>query len=299
MPNILSFGSLNLDYVYHVPHFVCPGETLASKKRDVNCGGKGLNQSIAAARAGGKVFHAGKIGTDGSMLFNMLEESGVDTTHIYKSEGPTGHAVIQVDKDGQNCILLFGGSNLEITEHEVYSAISNFSEGDYLMLQNEINCLDYIIRTGAQQGLNIVLNPSPMDENIESLPLELISMLIINEVEGKSLSGKSDVNGILESLRKKLPNCRILLTLGGDGCVYDDGEIRLCHKAYQTHVTDTTGAGDTFTGYFVACQAAGLSSKESLDIASRAAAISVSRSGAASSIPCMDEVNACRLKLKE
>ena len=119
MAHILSYGSLNLDLVYQVPHFVQAGETLSSTSRTVHCGGKGLNQSIAAARAGGTVSHAGKIGGDGTVLTDILRESGVDTDFVTVGDGPSGHAVIQVDPSGQNCILLFGGCNQEITHAEI------------------------------------------------------------------------------------------------------------------------------------------------------------------------------------
>lgn len=184
MGKILTFGSLNVDYVYHVPHFVAPGETLAASKREVNCGGKGLNQSIAAARAGAEVFHAGKIGADGQILTDMLSQSGVDISYIQHSSGPSGHAIIQVDPSGQNCILLFGGSNQEITTQEVDQVLANFGPGDRIILQNEINNLAYIMQQAAARGLDIVFNPSPIDASIQSLPLELVSLLVLNEIEG-------------------------------------------------------------------------------------------------------------------
>lgn len=290
MGKILSFGSLNVDYVYHVPHFVAPGETLAVSKRKVNCGGKGLNQSIAAARAGAAVFHAGKIGADGQILVDMLSQSGVDISYIQHSSGPSGHAIIQVDPRGQNCILLFGGSNQEITTQEADWVFAHFGPGDRIILQNEINNLDYIMQRAAARGLDIIFNPSPIDASIQSLPLELISLLVMNEIEGAALAGTEDEALMLECLRKRFPHCRILLTLGSRGCVYDDGSQRIKQKACSVEAVDTTAAGDTFTGYFVAADAAGLPPQECLQLATRAAAISVSRSGAATSIPVLAEV---------
>jgi len=292
MPRILSYGSLNLDYVYHVPHFVAPGETLSPTRRDINCGGKGLNQSIAAARAGAQVFHAGKIGADGAALTEILRSSGVDVSHITVGQSASGHAIIQVDPSGQNCILLFGGSNQEIAPEEVDRALEPFGPGDYLVLQNEINGLSYLMEQAAQKGLSIVFNPSPIDSGITKLPLHLASLLIFNEIEGAALSGKDDPGEILDALRARWPQCRLLLTLGGDGCVYDDGSRRLRQGIYRVKAVDTTAAGDTFTGYFVACLAAGMETERCLDLASRAAAIAVSRPGAAPSIPSMAEVEA-------
>ena len=300
MPKILSYGSLNLDYVYHVPHFVAPGETLSPTGRDLNCGGKGLNQSIAAARAGGTVFHAGKIGPDGQLLADILKDSGVDISLVSVSDGPSGHAIIQVEPNGQNCILLYGGSNQEITREETDRALAAFGPGDYLILQNEINGLDYIMEQAAQRGISIVFNPSPIDENITSLPLRLVSLLVLNEIEGAALAGGcQEEEGILEALRRQFPACRILLTLGSRGSVYDDGTCRLRQGVYKVTAVDTTAAGDTFTGYFVACLAAGTSPKECLDLATRASALAVSRPGAAPSIPTMEEVRSAQLTLRE
>lgn len=183
MAHILSYGSLNLDLVYQVPHFVQAGETLSSTSRTVHCGGKGLNQSIAAARAGGTVSHAGKIGGDGTVLTDILRESGVDTDFVTVGDGPSGHAVIQVDPSGQNCILLFGGCNQEITHEEIDRVLAHFQAGDYLILQNEINGLDYLMTQAARRGLRIVFNPSPIDESISRLPLGEAWLLIFNEIE--------------------------------------------------------------------------------------------------------------------
>lgn len=290
MARILSFGSLNLDYVYRVPHFAAPGETLSSLRREVHCGGKGLNQSIAAARAGARVFHAGKIGSDGTALTGLLRDSGVDVSRVAVGPGASGHAIIQVDPAGQNCILLCGGCNREITAEEVDRALEGFGAGDFLLLQNEINGLEYLMRRAKEKGIAIVFNPSPVDGAVLELPLELVSLLIFNEIEGAALAGCGEPEGILDALRERWPEARLLLTLGGDGCVYDDGDRRLRQAAYAVKAVDTTAAGDAFTGYFAAGLAAGLPVEEGLALAAKAAAIAVTRPGAAPSIPTMDEV---------
>lgn len=290
MARILSYGSLNLDYVYHVPHFAAPGETLSPTGRDLNCGGKGLNQSVAAARAGAAVFHAGKIGQDGQILEEILHQSGVDTSLVSVGGGPSGHAIIQVEPGGQNCILLYGGSNREITSEEINRALTGFGPGDYLILQNEINGLAEIMEGAARRGMFLVLNPSPIDEAVFRLPLHLVSLLVFNEIEGAALSGREDEAGILDELRRRWPEQRLLLTLGERGCVYDDGARRLRRGSYPVKAVDTTGAGDTFTGYFVACLAAGMEAEACLELASKAAAIAVTRPGAAPSIPKLEEV---------
>lgn len=290
MSRILSYGSLNLDHVYRVPHFVAPGETLAAGAYQLNCGGKGLNQSIAAARAGAQVFHAGKVGVGGHLLTALLEESGVDTSLVVRTQEPDGHAVIQVDENGQNCILIYGGSNRCITPEEIDAALSSFGAGDLLILQNEINGLPQLMTGAAARGMFVIFNPSPIDESLSELPLETVSLLVFNEVEGAALSGCTAPEEILNTLRRRFPACRLLLTLGGDGCLYDDGIRRIAQQSYPVAAVDTTAAGDTFTGYFAALLSQGNSAEKCLELASHAAAIAVSRPGAAVSIPTMDEV---------
>lgn len=161
---ILNFGSLNIDYTYSVDHIVHPGETITSGSLEVFPGGKGLNQSIALARAGADVYHAGLIGEDGIFLRDLCRESGVKTGYIRETETRTGNAIIQVSEKGENCIILYPGANREQTEEYIDEVLKGFGEGDVLLLQNEINLLDYLISKGAEKGMKIVLNPSPFDE---------------------------------------------------------------------------------------------------------------------------------------
>lgn len=290
MKRILNFGSLNLDYVYAVEHFVAPGETISSSRMDLNCGGKGLNQSIALAKAGAKVCHAGKIGFDGGRLKTLLESYGVDTSYLKESEGPNGHAIIQVDKAGQNCILLFPGSNRQIEKAEIDACLDNFGKGDYLLLQNEINLIPYIMEKAAEKGIEIVFNPSPITEDIFSFPLDKVSLFILNEIEGKALSGEDEAEKILCTLHEKYPAAKILLTLGEEGSLYFDGEKKIFQNIYKVKAVDTTAAGDTTTGYFLAGLAAGDDPATVLDRAARASSITVTRHGAAESIPTKEEV---------
>lgn len=294
---ILNFGSLNLDHVYTVPHFAAPGETLAAQRFETLCGGKGLNQSIAMARAGGQVWHAGCVGaSDGGILVGELERSGVDTSLIRRLDCPTGHAVIQVDQTGQNSILLFGGANQAVTPEQIDHTLDHFSPGDLLVLQNEISSIPYLIDAACKQGLTIALNPSPMTDDLLSLPLEKVSFFFVNEIEARQLcGGEQDEERCLELLPRQYPNSRIIMTLGSRGCVYRDARQRLTQPAYPVHVVDTTAAGDTFSGFFLAQTASGVPAKQALDIASRAAAIAVSRKGAAPSIPTIEEVKALPL----
>ena len=142
---VLNFGSLNLDYVYSVDHMVAPGETLASSGMNTFCGGKGLNQSIALAKAGVDVYHAGMIGEEGDILLKACKEGGVNADYIKSIPGKSGHTIIQVDKNGQNCILLYGGANRSITKEYVDEVLAHFEKGDILLLQKAIYMLDYII----------------------------------------------------------------------------------------------------------------------------------------------------------
>lgn len=286
---ICNFGSLNLDCVYTVDHAVLPGETIASRSREEFCGGKGLNQSIALARAGAEVFHAGCIGPDGKRLYSLLKDCGVDVRFIQQSSEPTGHAIIQLDASGQNSILLFGGANRQITEGFVEDVISAFQPGDMLVLQNEINEIPTIMEKANQRGMRIVFNPSPIDAEVNSYPLDTVDWFILNEIEGKELTGKTSSMEIIKRLKRNFPRAGILLTLGKYGSLCAMGTQVYKQEIFKMPVRDTTAAGDTFLGYFVASLDR-LGPEEALRLASAAAALAVSVKGAANSIPKLEDV---------
>ena len=288
---VLNFGSLNLDYVYQVESILIPGETQASKDRKTFCGGKGLNQSIALAKAGIPVFHAGMIGEEGDILLETCREKR-SKYRLYqkKFRGPGGHTVIQVDKNGQNCILLFGGSNRSITREFVDEVLSAFEKGDILLLQNEINELDYIIDQAYEKGMMIILNPSPYDKALETCDLKKISLFLVNEIEGFQITGEKEPEKILAKIRELYPKAAIVLTLGGDGSVYQDETGIYRQGIYKVKAVDTTAAGDTFTGYFISSIINGMPVQEGLRLAAKASAIAVSRPGATASIPLREEV---------
>ena len=294
---ILNFGSLNIDNVYAVDHFIRPGETMSSLGMEVFCGGKGLNQSIAMARAGAQVWHAGAVGrNDGKKLLELLAESGVNTDFVRKTDGVSGHTIIQVDKNGQNCILLFGGANQEITPGQVDETLAHFEAGDILLLQNEINGLAGLIKKAAEKGMKIYLNPSPVTGELLDLPLELVDCFILNEIEGADICGReAKEEEIPQLLHEKYPRAVILLTLGSRGCIYYDGENRYEQPAFCVEAVDTTAAGDTFTGYFIASAVKGNSVPDALLKAAKAAAITVMGKGAAPSIPWDKQVEEARL----
>ena len=287
---VLNYGSLNVDYVYSLDHIVQGGETILSSKMEPFCGGKGLNQSIALARAGVKVYHAGLVGDDGDMLLDACTRYGVDTTYVEKLPVKGGHTIIQVDKNGQNCIILFGGTNQMQTEERIDNVLKDFGEGDYLILQNEINMLDMIIDKAYERGMRIVLNPSPFDDKLKECDFSKIWMFMLNEIEGEQCTGKKDPDEILEELGKKYPGARFVLTLGSAGAIYYDGKEKLFQDIFKVKAVDTTAAGDTFTGFFVSSLVAGKSPKEALLIASKASSIAVTRPGAVPSIPSLEEV---------
>ncbi len=288
---VLNFGSLNYDYVYKVDHAVTPGETIDSQGMDSFLGGKGLNQSISLARAGVKVFHAGQVGEDGERFLHACEKNGIDTTYIKMIEGKSGHAIIQLDKNAQNCILLYGGSNRKITKEFVDEVLPHFEKGDILLLQNEINELDYIIDRAYERGMQITLNPSPFDKALEACDLKKISYFLLNEIEGGQISGEKEPDKILDVMMSKFPEAKVVLTLGSDGVVYRDKNQTCRQGIYKVKAVDTTAAGDTFTGYFIAGILAGMSVPDILKMCTKASAITVSRMGATDSIPTMDEVN--------
>ena len=291
MISILNFGSLNIDRVYHVASFVRPGETVSSLRYDRIPGGKGLNQSVALARAGAHVFHAGKVGSDGKFLVELLRRDGVNTDWVAENGSVTGHACIQVDENGQNCIVLHGGANREITVDEVHQVLDAFHAGDWLVLQNEISCLPEIIQAAAERGLVIVLNPSPITPDLLKMDLSPVSYLLLNETEGKDLTGETQPQKITAALLGRYPNLKIVLTLGGDGALYADAASSVSVPACSVQAVDTTAAGDTFTGYFIAAVSAGEPVREALIRASQAAAIAVSRPGASISIPNKQELD--------
>lgn len=294
---VLNFGSLNLDYVYSVDSFVRPGETKSSKGMNQFFGGKGFNQSIALARAGAEVCHAGNAGSACDMFRAQLRDAGVDTAFLLPNDTTCGHAIIQLDSHGQNCILIYPGANHMISHEMVDRVLAEFTPNDIVLLQNETNVTEYVIERAHADGLRIAFNPSPYDESIAEIPLEKLEWLILNEVEVQDLSGQKAEEDVVTWFRKNYPKLKVVVTLGKRGAMYIDRENVLHHPSYEVDIVDTTAAGDVFTGYFIAGQAAGDPIEKTLQTASKAAGISVSRHGAAVSAPTRDEVEKTELRL--
>lgn len=282
---ILNFGSINIDHVFFVEHFVRPGETLASMDYQKFAGGKGFNQSIALAQAGAKVFHAGKIGHDGVWLLNRLKQCGVDTSLIQTVDTPTGQGIIQVNREGENAIILFGGANRKITEENAVKVISKFKPGDYLLLQNEISAIQEIMKLATEKGLRIIMNPAPMSPEVQSYPLDTVEIFILNEIEGRDLTGETEFGQICRSMTNRFPKALTILTVGDQGVWFAESDRLLHVKGEKVKPIDTTAAGDTFIGYFIAEYTRGNDLELAVRFANRAAAICVTRPGAADSIP--------------
>lgn len=287
---VLNIGSLNLDHVYNVDHIIAPGETEATCGLNLYLGGKGINQSMALAKAGVEVYHGGLIGDDGQPFLDACAEYGVNAKYIRKIEEKTGHTVIQIDKHGQNSILLYGGANQCLTESYVDEVLADFASEDILLLQNEVNLLPYIVDKAYEKGMQIALNPSPYNEKLEKVYMAKISIFLLNEVEGAQISGSTDPQEILKVMLEKFPHARIVLTLGKDGAIYADKTQTYFQPIFPVKTVDTTAAGDTFTGYFLAGLAEEMPIPEILRMSAKASSIAVTRSGAVPSIPYRKEV---------
>ncbi|MCC8067896.1 MAG: ribokinase [Clostridiales bacterium] len=290
---ILNFGSMNIDCVYRVEHFVRPGETLSARSVTRNAGGKGFNQSVALAKAGCEVYHAGHIGSDGTFLADLCREYGVNTEFLTQVDVPTGSAIIQVDDDGGNCILLSAGANFAVDLSFVQEVLSHFGSGDLIVLQNEISCMNEIMQLADQAGMRIAINPAPMNDAISQESLALAEWIIVNETEAYELTGEKELQRQLSALKERFPKASSLVTLGEHGAVYQTADQLYSIGTCKVDAVDTTAAGDTFTGFFLSTLVETNDPQLALLTATKASALAVTRSGAAKSIPTLEEVRAC------
>lgn len=293
MARIITLGSLNLDFTYQLPKPLEVGETLSSLSYRCGAGGKGANQSIAAARAGAEVYHAGRIGHDGALLRRTLADSGVKLDFLEEVETPTGHAVVLINDAGDNSIVLYGGANRTIDESFIDRVTSAANPGDILLLQNEVTCISHAMEAGRKAGMRVAFNFAPFDPKLApELPLSLCDFLFLNRIEAGGIAGKSDVEEILETLSRRFPETELVLTLGPEGAVAltPAGE-RFHADSPRVEVVETTAAGDTFIGYYLAAVLDGFDTGRALERACRAAALCCSRAGAAESIPTRAELD--------
>ena len=288
---IINFGSINIDHVYRVPHLVKPGETLSSLDLVTGLGGKGANQSVAIARAGVSVAHVGRVFKGDRWAVELLASTGVDTDNIALIEGASGHAIIQVDDQGENAIVLHGGANQSFSIADIESALNHNQQARYLLMQNETNLLAEAFELAQAKGIKIVLNPAPMTDNIKDLPLAKLDTLIVNQGEAEALCGAADIDQMTQQMAALAPQTRVVVTLGGDGAMLlANGEVTHINSP-SVDVVDTTGAGDTFVGYFLAGVAEGMNDYDALQRACLAGSIAVTRQGAITAIPDRSEVN--------
>ncbi|MBR6186334.1 MAG: ribokinase [Clostridia bacterium] len=288
----LVFGSLNIDRTYRVSHLVRPGETISAQSMESFCGGKGFNQAVALRRAGLETAFSGAVGQDGGMLLDALDKNGIDRENVLRLTQSTGHAIIEVDENGQNSILILAGTNGLISRERIAQVLSGCARGDLLVAQNEISNVDFLLGEAAAKGLVIAFNPSPFNEKIAACDLAAVDYLLINETEGRELTGEEEPGRILDALCGRYPKMNVVLTLGENGSVYRDREGKTVQAGiYPVQTVDTTAAGDTFTGFFLEAVCRGQSASAALKRASVAAGIAVSRKGAEPSIPTAREVD--------
>lgn len=290
---VYNFGSINIDYIYRVDHFVSPGETLASTDFNMVLGGKGANQSVACARAQCDVFHIGGIGHADVAQLDVMKDAGVDTSGVTLHHSTaSGHAIIQVNKDAENAIILYPGANHGLTPEQIKNALAGATKDDWVLLQNETNCIAEIIEIAHAAGVKVAFNPAPMTDEVAALPLDKITLLIVNEVEAMQLTGADSIADAKATLTSDYPALTVILTLGKSGAIgMHQGEFTSV-SAFSVETKDTTAAGDTFIGYLLAMLHKGKSLKQAMLQASAASALAVTRDGAVPSIPQLAEVDA-------
>lgn len=285
---VWNLGSINADYFYRVPHLPEPGETIAAASLDRGLGGKGANMSVAVARAGARAAHIGAVGADGRWAVDRLMEYGVDTRWIRETELPTGHAIINVDDSGENSIVIYPGANRDIPESVVGLALAEAEPGDILLMQNETNKQRFAAEIGSKLGLKIVYAAAPFSVAAITAILPQLDMLILNAVEMEQLHSAT---GLVPGPEMGVPT--VLVTRGADGCVLFEAKNEFKPQSFAARkvmAVDTTGAGDTFTGYFLAGLDRGMPVAQAIDLAMRAAALMVTRKGTADVIPDLREV---------
>ena len=282
---IYNLGSINIDNFYQVAHIPTPGETIAAGHMSVGLGGKGANMSVAAARGAARVVHIGAIGVEGTWTRDRLMEYGVDTRFIIDGTR-TGHAIICVAEDGENAITLFTGANHEITSDLVGSSLSEAQTGDIFVTQNETNAQAQACEMAKRLGLRVAYAAAPFDAGAVQAVLPHIDMLIMNQVEADQLTNALGLRP------DQLDVQDVIVTLGADGCRWFDNQMGRVHEhaAISADVVDTTGAGDTFTGYILAGLDRGMPMEQAIRLALQGASIMVSRQGTADAIPDLKDI---------
>ena len=283
---VFNLGSINLDHFYQVPHLPAPGETLAATGYSGGLGGKGANQSVAAAKGGARVVHIGTIGADGEQAVEQMRGFGIDTSHVARCDQPTAHAIINVAPDGENAIVIFSAANMAQEESRIEAALEQAKEGDFCLLQNETNLVAFTAEAARARGMRVVYSAAPFDAQAAGEVLPFVDLLVLNAVESEQLSTALGVTPA------NLPVPELLITRGSHGALYRSGESEIDVSAFSVKAVDTTGAGDTYLGFFIAGLDGGMDVRGAMRFAAAGAAIQVTRPGTADAIPDLQEVRA-------
>ncbi|TBN40475.1 ribokinase [Paracoccus subflavus] len=283
---IWNLGSINIDHVYRLHRLPRPGETLAARGHVCGLGGKGANQSIAAARAGAVTHHLGAMGAGDGWVIDRLTERGVDTAGILRlADQPTGHAVILLDSAAENAIVIHPGANRAIAPAMLEKPLSAITAQDSLLIQNETSAQVEAARIARTAGARVIYSAAPFDIDAVGAVLPHATILAMNAGEAEAL---------FAAIPGPLPVRGLLITRGADGAEYRDLITGAVYRqpAFAVRPVDTTGAGDTFAGYFAASLDRGDTVPDALRLAAGAAALKVTRPGAGEAIPGLDEVMA-------
>ena len=282
---IYSFGSINIDHIHTVPHFPQPGETLSDTGYAVGLGGKGCNQSLAASAAGARVRHIGAVGADGLWARQQMADAGVDIAAVSECPEATGHAVIYVTPDAENQIVIHGGANRAFTAQAIETALAGAGQGDWFLCQNETNMVAEAAAMARARGLRVAYAAAPFDAETAAAMLPLTDLLAVNALEAEALARQVGCQPAA------LPVPSLLITRGAEGAVWLRDGARTEMPAFEVLAVDTTGAGDTFLGTFLAGLDLGLTDEIALRRAAAAAALQVTRTGAGTAIPTAAELD--------
>ncbi|WP_149141699.1 ribokinase [Gemmobacter caeruleus] len=279
---VYNLGSINIDHVYRVPHLPAPGETLSALAYTQGLGGKGANQSVAAARAGARTVHIGAIGPNSDWVRDAMRGYGVDLAGVSLLEEPTGHAIINVDPGAENAIVIYPGANRAVTPAMVEAALAEAGPVDTLLIQNETSAQAEAAAAARARGLRVVYSAAPFDIDAVKAALPHASLLVMNEIEADQTRAALGA----------LPPLDCLITRGAKGAEWISARAEpLFMTAFRVTPVDTTGAGDTFIGTLAAGLDLGLDRAAAMRLAMAAAAIQVTRAGAAQAIPDRAEVD--------
>ncbi len=296
---IVVVGSSNTDMIIKLDHIPKPGETILGGEFATAAGGKGANQAVGAARAGGKVSFVARVGMDmfGDKAVAGFVREGIDTRHIYRDKAsPSGVALIFVAKDGENSIAVAGGANSRLSPGDVRKACDSFAGASVLVMQLEtpLNTVQAAAELARRSGVRVILNPAPARPLPDSL-LRMVSIITPNETEAELLTGIKvrDEAAAARAASKLLARGAgmVILTLGARGAFVADKTERVLVPGFRVKPVDTTAAGDVFNGALAVALSEGKHIIDAVRFANAAAAISVTRFGAQPSAPCRNEID--------